>query len=155
MDILEVNKTLWHVRIWHLHPNLTSTCLQLYKTTALLIHTGTVPNNSYGFRAELVHRWLFLEYGWHPWRHHNVNATSTNTRIFQVVDVSSSHKLLKIKRILSFFMIIIGEYQAEIQKISPDVRSTEGDNPPVDLHWFFEISISAFISNWDENSVIK
>ena len=60
--------------------------------------------------------------------HDNVNATSTNTRIFQVVDVSSSHKLLKIKRILSFFMIIIGEYQAEIQKISPDVRSTEGDN---------------------------
>ena len=28
-------------------------------------------------------------------------------------------------------------------------------NPPVDLHWFFEISISAFISNWDKNSVIK
>jgi hypothetical protein len=27
--------------------------------------------------------------------------------------------------------------------------------PPVDLHWFFEISISAFISNWDKNSVIK
>ena len=22
-------------------------------------------------------------------------------------------------------------------------------SPPVDLHWFFEISISAFISNWD------
>ena len=28
-------------------------------------------------------------------------------------------------------------------------------NPPVDLHWFFEISISALISNWDKNSVIK
>ena len=27
--------------------------------------------------------------------------------------------------------------------------------PPVDLHWFFEISISAFISNWDKNSVIN
>ena len=25
--------------------------------------------------------------------------------------------------------------------------------PPVDLHWFFEISISAFFSNWDKNSV--
>jgi hypothetical protein len=29
------------------------------------------------------------------------------------------------------------------------------DLPPVDLHWFFEISISAFISNWDKNSVIN
>jgi hypothetical protein len=28
-------------------------------------------------------------------------------------------------------------------------------SPPVDLHWFFEISISAFISNWDKNSVIN
>ena len=27
--------------------------------------------------------------------------------------------------------------------------------PLVDLHWFFEISISAFISNWDKNSVIN
>ena len=27
--------------------------------------------------------------------------------------------------------------------------------PPVDLHWFFEISISVFISIWDKNSVIK
>ena len=27
--------------------------------------------------------------------------------------------------------------------------------PPVDLHWFFEISILAFISNWDKNSVIN
>ena len=27
--------------------------------------------------------------------------------------------------------------------------------PPVDLHWFFEISISAIISNWDKNSVIN
>ena len=27
--------------------------------------------------------------------------------------------------------------------------------PPVDLHWFFEISISAFISNWDKNSVMN
>ena len=27
--------------------------------------------------------------------------------------------------------------------------------PPVDLHWFFDISISAFISNWDKNSVIN
>ena len=26
---------------------------------------------------------------------------------------------------------------------------------PVDLHWFFETSISAFISNWDKNSVIN
>ena len=24
-----------------------------------------------------------------------------------------------------------------------------------DLHWFFEISISAFISNWDKNSVLR
>ena len=27
--------------------------------------------------------------------------------------------------------------------------------PPVDLHWFFEISIAAFISKWDKNSVIN
>ena len=27
--------------------------------------------------------------------------------------------------------------------------------PPVDLHWFFEISILAFISNWDKISVIN
>ena len=27
--------------------------------------------------------------------------------------------------------------------------------PPVDLHWFFEISISEFISNWDKNSVMN
>ena len=30
-----------------------------------------------------------------------------------------------------------------------------GTKPPVDLHWFFEISISAFISNWDKNSVMN
>ena len=29
------------------------------------------------------------------------------------------------------------------------------NNPPVDLHWFFEISISAFISNLDKSSVIN
>ena len=27
----------------------------------------TVPNNSYSFWADLVHKWLFLGYGWHPW----------------------------------------------------------------------------------------
>ena len=27
--------------------------------------------------------------------------------------------------------------------------------PPVDLHWFFEVSISAFISNRDKNSVLN
>ena len=41
LSLLLMNKTLSHVRIWHLHPNLTSTYLQLYKTTALLIHIGT------------------------------------------------------------------------------------------------------------------
>ena len=27
--------------------------------------------------------------------------------------------------------------------------------PPVDLHWFFEISILTSVSNWDKNSVIN
>ena len=27
--------------------------------------------------------------------------------------------------------------------------------PPVDLHWCFEISILAFISNWDKKSVMN
>ena len=31
----------------------------------------------------------------------------------------------------------------------------ESNLPPVDLHWFFEISISAFILNWDKKSVIN
>ena len=34
-------------------------------------------------------------------------------------------------------------------------NSRKSNNLPVDLHWFFEISISAFISNWDENSVMN
>ena len=36
-----------------------------------------------------------------------------------------------------------------------EIRNLKNIFPPVDLHWFFEISISAFISNWDKNSVIN
>ena len=35
------------------------------------------------------------------------------------------------------------------------LNSIYKDIPPVDLHLFFEISILAFISNWDKNSVIN
>ena len=35
------------------------------------------------------------------------------------------------------------------------LRMLRGPSPLVDLHWFFEISISAFISKWDKNSVIN
>ena len=49
---------------------------------------------------------------------------------FQQFEISCQTDI-GIERILSFFMMDIGEYHADIQRnceaISPDVRSTEGD----------------------------
>ena len=39
----------------------TIICQVLYSTI------NTVPNNSYSFWADLVHKWLFRGYDWHPW----------------------------------------------------------------------------------------
>ena len=33
----------------------------------ILLNQNTVPNNSYCFWADLLHKWSFLGYDWHPW----------------------------------------------------------------------------------------
>ena len=43
------------------------------------------------------------------------------------------------------------KFEAEGLKFAKILRSLEQFNQT--LHWFFEISISAIISNWDKNSV--
>ena len=38
-----------------------------YDLTTDWTTSGTGPNNSYRFWADLLHKWSFLGYDWHPW----------------------------------------------------------------------------------------
>ena len=57
-----------------------------------------------------------------------------------------------------FFFKDISRYVVRVKNCNKTVLysvhfNCQPSKPPVDLHWFFEISILAFISNWDKNSV--